>query len=177
MNLPLIVGEGSIDAAAWAYPQIFEEQKYAIEEINLYIRLLNICKPLSILQWQLTSDYSPLSGGQIFGDNGPLRPTQRFWNLKQLSSIPANVSAIPVTVDRPFISCAAEAGAKGVYIVHLVNTGASRIVTVKGIPANRVILHVTSKTKNMETSKLIPVKNGTVSFNMDAVSYTTLVSE
>ncbi|HYJ64939.1 MAG TPA: hypothetical protein VEV62_14430, partial [Parafilimonas sp.] len=63
MHLPLIVGEGSIDAAAWNYPQIFQEQIYALKEINLYVRLLNICQPLSILQWQLTADYSPLIGG------------------------------------------------------------------------------------------------------------------
>ncbi|MEP6466827.1 MAG: hypothetical protein ABJB05_11010, partial [Parafilimonas sp.] len=77
MHLPLIVGEGSIDAAAWNYPQIFQEQTYALEEINLYVRLLNICQPLSILQWQLTADYSPLKGGGIFGDNDSLQPTQR----------------------------------------------------------------------------------------------------
>ena len=69
LNLPLIVGEGSIDAAAWNYPDIFQEQTYALQEINLYTRLLAICQPISILQWQLTSDYSPLIGGGIFGNN------------------------------------------------------------------------------------------------------------
>ncbi|MBS1504212.1 MAG: hypothetical protein JST32_19240, partial [Bacteroidetes bacterium] len=77
-GLPLIVGEGSIDAAAWGYPDYFLDPSYAIEEINLYTRLLAICQPLSILQWQLTSDYSPLKGGGIFGNDGPLEPTQRF---------------------------------------------------------------------------------------------------
>ena len=96
MNLPLIVGEGSIDAAAWAYPAIFLEQTYAMEEINLYIRLMSICQPLSILQWQLTSDYSPLTGGGIFGKEGPLEPTQRFWNLKQLASTPEGLNYFPV---------------------------------------------------------------------------------
>jgi hypothetical protein len=132
MNLTLLVGEGSIDAAAWAYRRIFEEQTYALEEIDLYIRLLNICQPLTILQWQLTSDYSPLTGGGIFGNNDSLKPTQRFWNLKQLSSVPANVAAISSTVDRPNITCAAQADAgKNIYIVHLVNNDAARIVTVK----------------------------------------------
>ncbi len=89
LKLPLLVGEGSIDAAAWNYPAIFEEPVYAMEEINLYTRLLAICQPESILQWQLTADYSPLAGGGIFGNSEPLHPTQRFWNLKQLASTPA----------------------------------------------------------------------------------------
>ena len=88
LHLPLLVGEGSIDAAAWAYPAIFLEQTYALKEISLYTRLLAICQPESILQWQLTSDYSPLAGGGIFGDTSALHPTQRFWNLKQLASTP-----------------------------------------------------------------------------------------
>ena len=107
LKKPLIVGEGSIDAAAWAYPAIFQEQSYALEEINLYTRLLSICQPETILQWQLTADYSPLAGGGIFGDFGPIDPTQRFWNLKQLASTPANLKAISVSNDRPNISCAA----------------------------------------------------------------------
>src|SRR5690606_36636504 len=61
INLPLIIREGSIDAQAWGYPQIFLEPGYALDEINLYIRLLAICQPASILQWQLTADSSPLA--------------------------------------------------------------------------------------------------------------------
>jgi O-glycosyl hydrolase len=83
LNIPLIVGEGSTDAAAWNYPEIFSEESFAFYEINLYTRILAICQPLSILQWQLTADYSVLTGAGIFGTKGPLIPTQRFWNLKQ----------------------------------------------------------------------------------------------
>lgn len=180
MHLPLIVGEGSIDAAAWNYPQIFLEQTYALEEINLYVRLLNICQPLSILQWQLTADYSPLKGGGIFGNNDSLQPTQRFWNLKQLASIPENVAAIAVTVDRPDITCAAQAdAAKNIYVVHLVNNGAARTVTIKGLPSKvkKLTIHTTSKTKNMEEEKPAAVVNGQAKFLLDAVSYTTVSSE
>jgi len=180
MHLPLIVGEGSIDAAAWAYPKIFEEQTYALEEINLYVRLLNICQPLSILQWQLTADYSPLTGGGIFGNNDSLKPTQRFWSLKQLASVPANVYAIPVTTDRAEITCAAQADeSKDVYVVHLVNNGAERMATIKGFPARvkKFYIYVTSKTKNMIEEKPVAVVHGYAKLLLDAVSYTTIVSE
>ncbi|MBA4167608.1 MAG: hypothetical protein H0X41_08730, partial [Chitinophagaceae bacterium] len=107
LNLPLIVAEGSIDAQAWGYPAIFEEPVYAREEINLYTRLLAICQPAAILQWQLTSDYSPLSGGGVFGNySDSLHPTQRFWNLKQLASTPAGLKYIDAVSDKDLVTIA-----------------------------------------------------------------------
>ena len=117
------------------YPAIFEEPTYAIEEINLYTRLLAICQPVSILPWQLTYDYSQLAGGGIFGDNEPLHPTQRFWNLKQLASTPKGLSAMPMAGDRPNISCAALGNnPKTTYAFHFVNRGATNEATITGLP-------------------------------------------
>lgn len=178
LNIPLIVGEGSIDAAAWRYPDIFEEQTYALEEINLYTRILAICKPLTILQWQLTADYSPLTGGGIFGKEGPLRPTQRFWNLKQLSSTPQGLFAMPITSNRPNISCAAMGdNEKGSYAIHLVNNGATREVTLNGLPekAKSFKMYITNKEKKMKEGKKIKVTNGQATFNLEATSYVTLI--
>lgn len=179
LHLPLIVAEGSIDAQAWGYPAIFEEQAYALAEINLYTRLLAICQPASILQWQLTADYSPLSGGGIFGDSGPLRPTRRFWNLKQLSSTPKGLKAMPVSVNGYDISGAALGdNDKGIYAIHLVNSGTARNVTLSGIPGKVKSLRVwvTDKQKAMKEGAAIPVKNGQAKFTLALVSYTTLIS-
>ncbi len=179
MHLPLLVGEGSIDAAAWDYPAIFQEQTYAIKEINLYTRLLAICQPLSILQWQLTADYSPLIGGGIFGNNEPLHPGQRFWNLKQLASVPKDIYALPVTVDKPYISCAAQGdNSKGKYAIHIVNDGATRTATIKGLPATikQLTAYTTSKSMNMQKSS-VSVTNGQAKLTLNTESYTTLISE
>ena len=179
LKLPLIIGEGSIDAAAWAYPAIFQEQTYAVKEINLYTRLMAICQPLTILQWQLTADYSPLIGGGIFGNNDSLHPGQRFWNLKQLASIPKNLSAMPITTDKPYISCAAQGNnERGAYAIHIVNNGATRTATITGLPANikRLQMFVTSKNLNMKQSTINVTKGG-ATFTTITESYTTLVSE
>jgi hypothetical protein len=175
LKLPLLIGEGSIDAAAWAYPAIFQEQTYALKEIGLYMKLLRICEPASILQWQLTSDYSPMAGGGMAGDNGPLRPTQRFWNMKQLASVPDNLSAIGIRCPSADIEAAA-LGANGKYSVHLVNSAAARPVTVEGFPAALKSLHlvVTDQTRAMEQQKDIPLKNGSAVFNLPATCYATL---
>jgi hypothetical protein len=180
LKLPLLVGEGSIDAAAWNYPAIFEEPVYAMEEINLYTRLLAICQPASILQWQLTADYSPLAGGGIFGNSEPLHPTQRFWNLKQLASTPAGLKAMNLQGDHHFISTAALGNnQKGVYALHLVNNGATRKVELSGIPARikSFRIYVTGVNQSMKQEKAIKVKDGSASFRLNTYAYTTLISE
>jgi len=180
MNVPLIVGEGSIDAAAWNYPAIFQEQTYAIEEINLYTRILSICQPAAILQWQLTADYSPLAGGGIFGNNDSLHPTQRLWNLKQLASVPKGLLAMQITSDRPYISCAALGNnAKKIYSILLVNNGATRMVTVKGLPPKikKLKLIVTNKSKSMQQESPVQAIKGEAGFELEEMSFATLVSE
>ena len=179
LKVPLIVGEGSIDAAAWNYPAIFEEPTYAMQEINLYIRLLSICQPLSILQWQLTSDYSPLAGGGIFGNNDSLHPTQRFWNFKQLASTPKGLFAMPVTCNRPNVTCAALGdNTKGIYTIHIVNNGPARDAIITGIPATIKTLSIysTDKSHAMKKGAAIHVLNGTAKFHMEVQAYTTLMS-
>jgi hypothetical protein len=181
-GLPLIVGEGSIDAAAWAYPAYFEESSYALEEINLYTRLLAICQPLSILQWQLTADYSPLKGGGIYGNNSPLKPTQRFWNLKQLASTPTDLFHMPLTANRNDldISCAALGdNGKHIYTIHIVNNSTSRQVHLTGLPnsVKEFQVYETNKDLDMKQLKSIKVSNHQAVFNLDSRCFTSLVSK
>lgn len=180
LDLPLIVGEGSTDAAAYSYPDIFQEPTYALYEIGLYMRLLSTCQPLSILQWQLTADYSPLIGGGIFGNNEPLHPGQRYWNLKQLSITPPNLYAMPITSDKQNVVCAAVGdNQKGIYAVHLVNTGTTREVDITGLPGSvkQLKMYTTTKELSMQDGGLIPVKNGEAKIKLLTTSYTTLISE
>jgi hypothetical protein len=180
LHLPLLVGEGSIDAAAWAYPAIFLEQTYALKEISLYTKLLSICQPESILQWQLTSDYSLLAGGGVYGDTtSPLHPTQRFWNLKQLASTPKGLRVMELTIEGNDISGAVLGdNKKGIYAIHLVNIGAARKVTLAGLPYKIKSLQVwvTDKRRSMQQMKTEAVRNGMASFMLDATCFTTLES-
>ncbi|MGN6532115.1 MAG: hypothetical protein ACTHK0_10215 [Ginsengibacter sp.] len=177
INRPLIVAEGSIDAQAWGYPAIFLEPEYALNEISLYIRLLAICQPEAILQWQLTADYSLLAGGGIFGDTSTLRPTQRFWNLKQLSSTPEGLKAMELNCSDPTVSAAALGdNVKNIYAIHLVNNGASRKVILSGLPRSvkSFKVFVTDKNESMKEGKPIPVSNGKVEFILKETSFTTI---
>lgn len=181
IDVPLIVGEGSIDAAAWRYPQIFETAHYALEEIRLYVRILAICQPQSILQWQLTADYSPLAGGGIFGnDSTPLHPTQRFWNLRQLAHTPAQLRALPLSCDKAPLAVAALGDPTGKRLaIHLVNDGPSREVVIRGLPkkVKSLRLYLTNAQKGMEKGRKIRVRRGELRFEAEAVSFISLMSE
>jgi len=179
LNLPLIVAEGSTDAAAWNYPEIFSEQSFALYEINLYTRICAICEPISILQWQLTADYYVLTGDGIFRTEGPLRPTQRFWNLKQLASTPEDAFSIPFKCNKEGINCAAFGNiARGQYAVHIVNNGTECRATVKGIPEgiSTFEIFVTDDKKGMEKTGEVNVVNGTAEFMLHQAGFTSLIS-
>lgn len=180
LKKPLIVAEGSIDAQAWSYPQIFLEPMYALNEINLYVRLLSICQPKAILQWQLTSDYSLLAGGGIFGDTTQLRTTQRFWNLKQFSSTPQGLQAMKFECNGTNISSAALGdNKKNSYVIHIVNNGAERHATVNGIPVKirSMRIFVTDHYHHMKEENRIPVVNGTARFTLPKTSFVSLFSD
>lgn len=180
LNIPLVVGEGSMDAAAWRYPAIFEEPVYAMEEADLYTRILAICQPLSILQWQLTADYSPMAGGGVFGNTSePLRPTRRFWNFKQLASTPEGLLSMPLSVDQANISCAALGDPRrGRIVLHMVNNGATRQAIISGLPQRlrELRMYVTDTERNMEEMPRVRVRQGTAQFELPAAGYTTLMS-
>ncbi len=176
IGVPLIVAEGSTDAAAHQYPGIFKESTFALYEINLYTRILAICQPLSILQWQLTSDYSPLWGDGIYGSEGPLRPTQRFWNLRQLSLTPADAFAVPVVSDKRDVNAAAFVDiARGEGAVHLVNNAASCPAVVTGLPAGatRAVVLITNAASN-SVAQCLPVRGGRVEVDLPAESFVSI---
>lgn len=109
-----------------------------------------------------------------------MRPTQRFWNLKQLAATPEDVVALPITADRPNVSAAALGNSRrGVYAVHLVNNGATRTATLTGMPATvrKLRVFTTDQTRAMQEGKRVRVRKGTAMFTLDASCYTTLTSE
>jgi hypothetical protein len=180
LNLPLIVAEGSTDAAAWTYPQIFYEQTFALYEINLYIRICSICQPISILQWQLTSDYSVLMGEGIYGKLGPLKPTRRFWNLKQLASTPEDAFSLPNTCNKEEVNCAVFGNlARGKYAVHMVNNGAERPAEIKGLPADAEVMevYVTDTARGMEKTGEVRASDGVFRLDIPAAAMVSLISK
>lgn len=178
MNVPLIVGEGSTDAAAHQYSGIFNETTFALYEINLYTRICAISQPLSILQWQLTSDYSLLWGNGIYGSVGPLRPTQRFFNIKQLSMTPSDSFAVPAEVGKDNINVASFTKVStGENAVHIVNNAASCTAHITGLPVGTTtaMVYITNDKQHAEAS-FHKVSNGCIDVNMPADSFVSILT-
>lgn len=73
-----------------------------------------------------------MAGVGIFGDNVPLRPRQRFWNLKQVAATPPRSFSIPEKCDKPGMACAASGNiAESLYTVHIVSYGGSGRAVVR----------------------------------------------
>jgi len=175
LNVPLLVGEGGTDSNSYAFPAIFLEPWYGLDEISQYVTICRIAQPVSILQWQLTENYSLLSGGV---DGAPLEPTQRFWNLKQLDMTPTGSAAVGVSCDKPEVAvCAYADGERQTYTLHLVNNGATRVANITGLPANvrRLRAYVTDASRAMKEMRPIEVSDGMARVTLDCQSFTTLM--
>lgn len=177
LGVPLLVAEGGTDSNAFAYPAIFLEPWYGVDEISQYVNICRIAQPVSILQWQLTNNYSLLTGG---AKGAPLEPTQRFWNLKQLDMTPAGSAALGVSCDGTEMAvCAYAAGGNKTVTLHLVNAGAARVANISGLPANvkRLRVYVTDVSRAIKEMQPIDVADGAARITLDSLSFTTLVGE
>ncbi|MEI6143381.1 MAG: hypothetical protein WCP85_29155 [Mariniphaga sp.] len=179
LNLPLMVVEGGPNSAEHRYSINFTEKWFQLSEIDLYVRICRDAQPETIMEWQLTRNYSVMIGQGLYGDNGPLRPTQRFWNLKQLGSTPEGSFWIPCHAAKPNVSAAAYADIlHGLYTIHLVNNSATRKSVITNIPENVKSMNVyrTDYTRGMQKAESVPVKNGSAEVVLESACYTTVTN-
>jgi hypothetical protein len=179
LNVPLMVVEGGPNSAEHRYPMNFIEKWFQLSEIDLYLRICRYAQPSTIMEWQFTRDYSILTGNGVYNDNGPLRPTQRFWNLKQLGSTPEGSFSIPIEVAGPNITAAAFGDIlNGIYTIHMVNNSAQRKAIIKNIPSNIKTLNVykTDITRGMQRAESVKVINGIAEVVLESACYTTVTN-
>jgi hypothetical protein len=172
LGVPLLVCEGGLDPQAYQYRNTFLEPWYCLGEIAQYVEICRVAQPLSILQWQFTSDYSILAGGR---DGKPLAPAQRFWQLKQLGMTAPGAKALPVTCDNTHVT-ACVFDDHGACVVHLVNNGPGRNATITGLPpgAKTARIIVTDAHRAMQQTESLTIAQGAVQLRLDAMSFTSV---
>jgi hypothetical protein len=179
LNVPLMAVEGGPNSAEHRYPAHFLDKWFQLSEIDLYIRICRDAQVATVMEWQLTHDYSVLAGNGLYGDNGPLRPTERFWNLRQLGSTPEGSFAIPVDVVGPNITAAAFADIlDGLYTIHIVNNSAQRKAIISNLPESVKKLNVykTDFTRGMQPAGSVQVRNGVAEVVLESACYTTVTN-
>lgn len=180
-DLPLIVAEAGIDSSAWQYPAVFLEPGYAGDEVAAYLRIISTAQPNSLMQWQFTADY-PLVRQARAANGTPgevLEPTQRFWNLKQLSETSAGLRTLPLEGYGSDITAAALGDLRqGRYAIHLANNGATRKLRLDGLPSavRSLQVYVTDAKRGMSREATVPVREGRVEIVLEREAYTTLLS-
>jgi hypothetical protein len=130
------------------------------------------------MEWQLTTDYSVLAGGGVYGESGPLKPTQRFWNLKQFGATPAGAFSLPLTADRPDVTVTAFGDpAQNRYALHIVNQGNQRSAVLTGLPASVTAWRrfITDAQRGMQELEHVEARSGTTEFVLPPASFTTLL--
>ena len=175
LNLPLFVAEGGTDSDAYKYPHVFAYSWYAIDEAAMYLDVLSNSQPASVLPWEMTPDY-PLEDFQ----GTVVRPSERFWCLKQLSasSVPGSTE-LQFTCNQPAIHAAALLDPFGAGCsIHLVNTGASREISISGIPVGVETLesYMTDQNRQFTHGESVAVKGGVVEMELPALCFVTLTS-
>jgi len=177
VNVPLMITEGGTNSAAHRYPQIFLQPWFQFEEIETYLRICAICQPSTIMEWQLTADYSVLVGEGLYNDKGPLRPTQRFWNLKQLGYTSVGSFWLPTQTDNSNVICAAAVNlTTNKHSIHVLNKGAKRKVVIKGLTdkVKQLDVYITNQQNGMRKVSTLEVKNGELSFDALEQSFYSL---
>ena len=178
LGVPLLITEAGPDAHLHEYPSVRLEPWFQLQEIELYVRCCAQSQPATIMEWQLTTDYSVLSGGGVYGESGLLKPTQRFWNLKQLGATPAGALALPITSDRPDVTVAAFGDpAHNRYALHIVNRGNQRSAVLTGLPESVTAWRrfITNAHRGMEEHGRVEARSGTGEFVLPPASFTTLL--
>jgi hypothetical protein len=178
LGVPLLITESGPDAHLHEYPGVRLEPWFQLQEIELYVRCCAYAQPATIMQWQLTTDYSILTGGGVYGESGPLKPTQRFWNLKQLGATPAGSLSLPLATDRPEVTAAAfGAPANNRYALHIVNMGNRRPAVLAGLPGSVKVWRrfITDAHQGMKELRRVEARNGAARFVLPSASFTTLL--
>lgn len=178
LGVPLLITESGPDAHLHEYPAVRLEPWFQLQEIELYVRCCAYAQPATIMEWQLTTDYCVLSGGGVYGESGPLQPTQRFWNLKQLGATPAGAFSLPLTTDRPEVTVAAFGDpAHSRYALHIVNMGNQRSAVLTGLPESVTTWRrfLTDTARGMEEQGRVEARSGTAEFDLPPASFTTLL--
>jgi hypothetical protein len=109
-----------------------------------------------------------------------LVPTSRFWFVKHFTDLtPRNSDALATTSDNPNVLVTAFAEGpenRRVYTLHVANTGASRQVTLEGLPAVEFRAVRTSESEDFAELSAMRPQNGALRFEIPARSLLTLTT-
>lgn len=144
LKVPLLVGEAGVDPGAYRNAN-YNSYAYSLREIAQYQDLLRHAQPQSLLYWQFTGDYALAR----VSPEGAVIPGGRLWMMQQLCNLtPMKSSVIATTSDQPDVLVSAFSR-EGELVVHVLNSGPARALTLAGLPAGRWRMVTTTETQGL----------------------------
>ncbi len=182
LKLPLIAAEVGPDAAAWK-DRSFNLLHYFVREMRMYQELLLHADLQAVLEWEYTADYRMVEVEKQDGGKEAIRPTPRFWMIRQFANTtPRPATALETKSDHDKVLFTAFTGAKpggGGLVLHVANVGAPRKAAITGLPGNvgRLQAVRTSWDKGSEELSPVDVRTGKAELDLAQFSLLTLTTE
>jgi hypothetical protein len=168
LNLPLLVTELGVDAAAY-YTRSFDSFHYGLREAQMTQEILIHARPQGTQFWQFTNDY-----GLARNREGKVEPTGRFWLMKHFTDLtPLKSEALAAASDQRSVLFTAFRK-DGRYALHVLNLGAARPASLQGLPD--ASWQVTETTEAAHYQRKAPARSegNALQIELPARSLTTL---
>jgi O-glycosyl hydrolase len=181
LKLPLLVAEVGVDADWHTVSAWRDTHYYALKEVAMYQELLLHARPQGTMQWELTEDYSTV-GKERDAGGWKFTPKKRFWFLKHFFNLtPARSDALATGSSNAKVLVTAFRGKQSsdpAYTVHVANLGASRGVTIRGLPEGIAALNVvrTGETESFQALPAVKADKGVLRLDLPPQSLTTLTT-
>jgi hypothetical protein len=179
LNLPLLVTELGVDAAAWQN-RMYDSFRYGMREVRMYQEILLHARPHATLQWEFTGDYGIARVSRE--SESRVVPTARFWQVKHFADLtPRGSEALTTMSDQAKVLFTAFRGSvagKSVYTLHISNHGGPRRALIEGIPNGVGIFNAvrTSEGEAFRSLDPVSVSGGRVAIDLPAACLVTLTT-
>jgi hypothetical protein len=172
LNLPLLVSELGVDAAAY-YTRSWDSYQYGLREARMTQELLTFARPQGTQFWQFTNDYALVR----VGSDGTVEPTARFWLMKHFTDLtPHKSEALQAASDQRSVYFSAFCKDSH-YTLHLLNLSAARDATIKGVPDAAWQIIETTETAQYRTKPIVPSNDGILRLKLPPRSLVTATAE
>lgn len=171
LNLPLLVTELGVDAAAYNNHS-WDSYQYGLREAQMTQELLIYAHPQGTQYWQFTNDYAlaRLKDGKV-------EPLNRFWLMKHFTdltphnseelSAPSDQKNVLVTVFRKDAN----------YTVHILNLGGARTASLERLPDGPWSITQSTESEQFQNKGTLVSNSGILKTELPARSLVTLVAQ
>ncbi|MBI1791363.1 MAG: hypothetical protein HYR60_27865 [Acidobacteria bacterium] len=172
LNLPLLVTELGVDAAAY-HTRSWNSYHYGLREAKMTQELLAYARPQGTQFWQFTNDYALARAGQ----DGTVEPTARFWLMKHFTDLtPHHSEALAAnSSQRSVLASAFRKDAS--YTLHILNLGASRAADIEGLPGGEWKVVETTEAAQYQQKAALRSTGATLRLNLPSRSLVTLTAQ